>query len=93
MLSVHHSLGDDYFCESGFEYPTTSELYSFHSDDPLWDGDGCPSSSTCCTLNNPPYFTKHLDNSTTDDIELRLCGTEISAWENVAVELIEIYVK
>ena len=89
-------VGDDYFCESGYIYPgvfNSIEVYSLHSDDPLWDGDGCHSSSTCCTFNNPPYFTKYLDNPTTDDIELRLCCYYPSYWENVAVELVEIYVK
>ena len=66
---------DTYIYLGFFNY---SEIYSFHSDDPLWDGDGCHSSSTCCTFNNPPYFTNYLDNPTTDDIELRLCCYEPS---------------
>ena len=89
-------VGDDYFCESGYIWPgffNRSDLLSFHSEDPLWDGDGCHSSSTCCTFNNPPYFTKYLDNPTTDDIELRLCYHRSLYWENIAVELVEIYVK
>ena len=95
-ISIPSFVGDDYFCESGYIWPgflNYNELYSFHSDDPLWDGDGCHSSSTCCTLNNPPYFTKYLDNPTTDDIELRLCCRQPSYWANIAVELVEIYVK
>ena len=95
-IAIPSFVGDDYFCESGYIWPgffNSSELYSFHSDDPLWDGDGCHSNSTCCTFNNPPYFTKYLDNPTTDDIELRLCCYYASYWENIAVELVEIYVK
>ena len=84
-------VGDDYFCESGVIHPASPSVRSFH--DPLWDGDGCHSSSTCCTFNNPPYFTKYLDNPTTDDIELRMCCYEPLNEENVAVELVEIYVK
>ena len=95
--SIPSFVGDDYFCESGYIiYPgiyNNSEINSFHSDDPLWDGDGCHSSSTCCTFNNPPYFTKYLDNPTTDDIELRLCCYNPLNGENVAVELVQIYVK
>ena len=89
-------VGDDYFCESGYIWPgsfISSDIVSFHSDDPLCDGDGCHSSSTCCTFNNPPYFTKYLDNPTTDDIELRLCCHFPLYRENVAVELVEIYVR
>ena len=51
-ISIPSFVGDDYFCESGYIWPGTHNLYSFHSDDPLWDGDGCHSSSTCCTFNN-----------------------------------------
>ena len=45
----------------------------FHPDDPLWDGQACTSTSTCCSFNNPPYFTKQLSSPTTDDIEARIC--------------------
>ena len=70
-----------------------SELYTLHFNDPLWDGDGCHSTSTCCTFNNPPYFTKYLASSTTDDIELRMCGIARTDAEDIAVEHVEIYVK
>ena len=89
-------VGNDYFCESGYVWPGSyndSLVRVFHPDDPLWDGDGCISTSTCCSLNNPPYFTKTLATLTTDDLELRLCCYDPSAYEDVAVELIELYVK
>ena len=96
-IAIPLFVGDDYFCESGYIiYPgiyNNSEINSLHSEDPLWNGDGCHSSSTCCTFNNPPYFTKYLDNPTTDDIELRLCCYNPLNGENVAVELVQIYVK
>ena len=63
-------VGSAYFCESGNIYPGFIN-YVFHPDDPLWDGDGCISTSTCCSLNNPLYFTKTLATLTTDDLELR----------------------
>ena len=87
-------VGNNYFCESGYVYPGHFDLlYMFHSDDPLWDGDECISNSTCCSLNNPPYFTKTLATPTTDDLELRLCCYNPSVYEDVAVELIELYIK
>ena len=95
-ISIPSFVGDDYFCESGYIWPgffNYGEIYSFHPDDPLWDGDVCHSSSTCCTFNNPPYFIKYLDNPTTDDIELRLRCTRRLHRDNIAVELVEIYVK
>ena len=67
-------VGSDYFCESGLKSP--SDYYSWDGptfvEEPLWDGQGCTSTSTCCQFNNPPWFTKNLPNPTTDDIELRL---------------------
>ena len=85
-------VGEDYFCESGYIYPgyLDRSLYTFHSNDTLWDGRDCHSSSTCCSHHNPPCFTKTLSMPTTDDIELRMCNINN---KNVAVELIELYVK
>ena len=86
-------VGEDYFCESGYVYPgyRSSALENrLHSSDTLWDGEDCHSSSSCCSLHNPPYFTKSLGQSTTDDLELRMCHYERS---NKAVELVELYVK
>ena len=67
--------------------------YTLHSNDPLWDGENCLSSSTCCSLHNPPYFVKQLPTPTTDDIEARICLNEPSHNENLAVELVELYVQ
>ena len=92
--SIPPFIGDDYFCESGFTWPgywNESLLRTLHSDDPLWDGNGCHSSSTCCSLNNPPYFTTILNTTTMDDIELRLCVLESRT--NIAIEFIDLYVK
>ena len=89
-------VGEDYFCESGYVYPgyrNSALEYTFHSNDTLWDGEDCQSSSSCCSLHNPPYFTKSLGQSTTDDLELRMCHYNIIGYSNKAVELVELYVK
>ena len=86
-------VGEDYFCESGYVYPgyRNSTLEDrLHSNDTLWDGEDCHSSSSCCSLHNPPYFTKSLGQSTTDDLELRMCSVHGGS---TAVELLEVYVK
>ena len=88
-------VGEDYFCESGYVYPgyrNNSAEFRFHSNDILWDGRDCHSTSTCCSLHNPPYFTKILNQTTTDDLELRLCLYN-GAYDNIAVELVDLYVK
>ena len=87
-------VGGDYFCESGHNLGSYhSVLTTFQSDDPLWDGDGCTATSTCCSFNNPPYFTKEFPSPTTDDIEARLCHDESQDNEDTPIEFIELYVQ
>ena len=75
-------INNEYFCEYG---TSTTE--------PLWDGGDCPSTSTCCTFNNPPWFCKQLSQSTTDDIEVRVCADQESGDEDIQIEIIEVYVQ
>ena len=86
-------VGNDYFCEVGDPPYTSSSVGNFYPNDPLWDGDGCKPSNTCCTFNNPPSFHNNLTSPTTDSIEVRLCADNTIADENFAIELIEIYIK
>ena len=91
-FNIPDFVGNDYFCETGV--PTGSTWSNiFFSDDPLWDGDGCGPTSTCCTFNNPPWFCKQLPRPTIDDLEVRICGDEVHHNERTPIELIEIYVK
>ena len=93
-ISIPPFVGEDYFCESGIIYPSYPAIYyTFHSNDTLWDGRDCHSSSTCCSHHNPPYFIKTLNRPTTDDLELRICMFHPVNREDIAVELIELYVK
>ena len=88
-ISIPPFVGGDYFCESGRHQGDHSAI--FHEDDPLWDGDGCTASSTCCSFNNPPYFTKQLPSPTADDIEARLCQQDDNG--DTPIEFIELYVQ
>ena len=93
-IRVPSFVGEDYFCESGINEPwDSSRHYTFHRNDTLWDGKDCLPSSTCCSRRNPPYFVKQLANSTTDDIEARICLGYFLQYENIAVELVELYVQ
>ena len=83
---------NDYFCESGF-HSEWNFGFVLYPNDVLWDGRNCTSTSTCCQLNNPPWFTKNLLTATTDDIELRICVENTPSTEDVPIELIELYVK
>ena len=88
-------VGNDYFCESGCNtaWIDNSNYTILYSDDVLWDGQYCTSNSTCCQLNNPPWFIKNLPNATTDDIELRICTNYHYTFEDIAIELIELYIQ
>ena len=85
-------VGQNYFCESGItQYPGH---FAFYPDgDPLWDGQGCGPTSSCCTFNSPPWFNVQLSSPTTDDIEVRICGNEAIGNEDTPIQLIELYVK
>ena len=85
-------VGDSYFCDTGAHTFTYDDNKVF-MDDPLWDGEGCGGSSTCCSLNSPPWFCQHLKYHTSDDLELRLCSFYNSYYGDKLVSLVEIYVK
>ena len=40
----------------------------------------------------PPWFSVQLSDSTTDSIEVRICGDEDTGNENTPIELLEIYI-
>ena len=77
-----------YYCESGNVGHAGSQWYT---NDPLWDGEGCPTNNTCCDPPNLPWFHRTIATSTTDDIEVRWCKDEPDTNEDIGVELIELY--
>ena len=83
---------NDYFCDTGHHY-TSGPDYIYYVNDPLWDGAGCHEGNTCCDFNSPPWFCKDLPTSTSDDIELRICGDEGIGNEDTPIEIVEIYVQ
>ena len=85
-------VGQDYFCEAGITGGGRNGVF-YPDGDPLWDGEGCGSGSTCCEFNSPPYFCKSLTEPVTDDIEVRVCGDEPYTFEDTPIELVEIFVQ
>lgn len=85
-------LGNDYFCDSG-NHGTAGSATDFYPSDPLWDGKGCGSESSCCQFNNPPYFCKLLPSPTADDLEVRVCHAGAGMREDTPIQLMEIFVK
>ena len=85
-------IGNEYFCESG----NTDDIlqHILYTSDPLWDGKGCGSlEGVCCTAPGLPWFNKVLNTTTTDYLELRVCGDEEALGEDAPVSFYELYVK
>ena len=85
-------VGQNYFCETGITSGQIPGVF-YPNGDPLWDGQGCGPTSSCCTFNSPPWFNVTLSSPTTDDIEVRICGEEAIGNEDTPIQLMELYVK
>ena len=87
-------VGQDYFCEAGSVQIENTTVGILLPDDPLWDGTGCyKAGNTCCSFNNPPWFYKQLPSSVTDNIEMRMCRDSGNDNEDVAIEIVEVYIQ
>ena len=89
-IPIPSYVGSDYFCDTASE---NRYQHIFYPNDPLWDGRGCGQLNTCCSFNNPPWFTKELPSSTSDDIEIRLCSDQSRTNEDINFESVELYVQ
>ena len=81
----NHLLVLTYFCESvNNRWPSLS--------DPLWDGQSCGSDeSPCCNVPGIPWF--HGNTTTTNYIELSVCGEEGTHDKDGLSNFYEIYVQ
>ena len=87
-------VGSDYYCETGDNDKTCCDYSTLYSNDPLWDGQQCPGEEApCCTHPNLPWFNKTLSETTTEDIELRVCGDYGITNEDTPLEVIELFVR
>ena len=90
--TVPDFINNDYFCDTAIGTAGWNSVpQTLQSADPLWDGKGCGPTNTCCSFNNPPWFTKNLLSPTTDDVEMRLCKSYASGVPQI--ELVELYVQ
>ena len=87
-------IGNDYYCESGNPATGGTWQHILYTSDPLWDGKGCGSlEGNCCTAPGLPWFHKVLNTTTTDYLELRVCGDSSTTDEDIPVSFYELYVK
>ena len=84
-------VGGNFFCSSGNHNPQF-QVQKFYDQHPLWDGSNCPN-TTGCPYNSPPWFSTRLPKTTTDDIEVRICGDQSTGDEDSPIQLLEIYVQ
>ena len=85
-------VGSNYYCESG--NPNQEWQGQAYPNDKLWDGEQCSHEGTCCTgTNTPPWFSVNLGSPTSDDIEVRIMGSQSTNDEDTPIELLEIYVQ
>ena len=82
-------VGNNYFCDSGNLGPVLTHTI-YYPDNPMWDGEGCGPTSSCCQFNNPPWFCKTLPQPSSDPVELRICDR--NSQERSIVYLAEIFV-
>ena len=84
-------VGSDYYCETGNNGAGVPSGFFFN--DPLWDGQQCDGvEAPCCTHPNMPWFIKTLVETTTEDIQLRLCNNQGISDEETLLQLISLYV-
>ena len=83
-------VGNNYYCESGSS--NTSDVDAYYFDDPLWDGSGCIYSN-CCNVPNQPWFYRQLNESTSADIEARLCNIARYFWGYTTIDQLELYIQ
>ena len=82
---------DYYFCDTANRAGAYQHI--FYPDDPLWDGEGCPPTNSCCSFNSPPWFSKQLSSPTADNMELRACTNANDRNEDVPIESMELYIQ
>ena len=86
-------VSNDNYCESGLPVGQ-NWLHVLYSSDPLWDGQQCNGNEgPCCVNPKMPWFVKTLDETTTEDIELRVCGNQGGIDEDTPLDIIELYIR
>ena len=80
---------EDYYCETGSR---GGREVKYYFDDPLWDGKGCGDTNPCCQRGGP-WFCKDLNQTVTDNVELRACANCLNGCDDFVIESVELYVQ
>lgn len=87
--SLPSFVGQNYFCETGNPSSVAVDGQLF-CEDLLWDGVGCVDNACC---DGGGWFCVDLENTITDDIEVRLCGNENVLNEDTPIQSINLYIQ
>ena len=84
-------VNDDHYCESGsHSTPTSGKWYM---NNPLWDGQGCHSSSRCCDNQRLPWFWRTLPENTDSGIEIRWMRPTGGRTYDLGIAFLELYIR
>jgi len=86
-------VGTSYYCESGNVNSQTYASGTYYLDDQLWDGSECYGNANCCTSPTLPWFQQELSESTTSDLEARICARPSFANGSPLIDQLELYIQ
>ena len=84
-------VNDDHYCESGSH--STPSSGKWYMENPLWDGQGCHSSSRCCDNQRLPWFWRTLPENTDSGIEVRWMRPTATSSYDVGIAFLELYIR
>ena len=83
-------ISNNYFCDTA---ASMTKKGVFYKKNPLWDGVGCKNNNQCCSFNHPPWFYRRLPESTSEPIKMKINLNEKPSKEDLAIEVVDIYVQ
>ena len=82
-------VGNNYYCESASWYRANYKTYYLNYT--LWDRAGCI--DNCCDDTTQPWFYRQLNQTTQDDIEVRICAAGIFKFRSTLIDQLELYIQ
>ena len=80
---------EHYYCESG--NVGRAEFGPYYTNDTLWDGEDCE--NDCCDEACLPWFKRQFGAAIQEDVEVRICHDQITGDEDIAIDLLQLFVQ
>ena len=81
---------NNYYCETASL--DAIDYNKFYFDDTLWDGAGC-TGGTCCDDTTQSWFYRQLNQTTQDNIEVRICTYDQYKYGSTVIDQLELYIQ